>query len=116
MYEGLGGDNINKGVEPLGINQAKGKHNVSSKACERQLGALKRDRLDSSIALDCCIGQELEDPKGSSRVVSERQSLVLFWKLCLKNSRTASPKSYFLVVVASTSSFGIFYEINLRCS
>jgi hypothetical protein len=40
---------------------------------------LKSIRLDSSIALDSGIGQGSEGPRGSSRVVRERRSFVLFW-------------------------------------
>lgn len=54
---GLGGDYINKGVEAIGIKEAKGKlsksqHKVSSKAYKVQLGTLKRNNLDSPIVLD----------------------------------------------------------------
>ena len=66
-----------QGIETTGINQTN--KMVPSKAYKEQLGALKRIiMLDSSIALDSCIGQESVDPRGSSRVVRERQSLVLF--------------------------------------
>jgi hypothetical protein len=50
---GLGGDYMNKWVEAIGINQANTR--VICKACNKQLGALKQIRLESSIALDSCI-------------------------------------------------------------
>lgn len=58
MYESLGSD-YKQGV-------------VLTKACKEQLlGALKWIRLDISIALDSCIGQESLSPRVSSRVVRE---------------------------------------------
>jgi hypothetical protein len=68
MYESIGGDYINKGVDAIYIKEANTRG--SWKSYKKQLGALKRIRLNSYIALDSCIGQESWGSRGSSRVVS----------------------------------------------
>ena len=55
MYGALGEDYINKGQHLPSQNK--------SLACKEQLRELKTTRLDSSIALDSCIGQELAGPR-----------------------------------------------------
>jgi hypothetical protein len=71
--------------------------------------------MDSSIVLDSCIGQELEGLRGSSRVVREQQSLVLFWCCTYRICGWLHQNLVLFVMVASLSS-RVFYAIRLHCS